>query len=144
MNKFNKSIFIQFKNKRFYLITLSYLLIFLLILLISFFSLKEINKIENSFSVAAFVTLAIIVLSLIFRFGFMEKTFIQFKNTKEISNEYNKQKKMIKMTYEEKKVYLERLKQKKKPKTKKPHFPFFFNLFLYLIISIIILILILV
>ncbi|MGZ9797315.1 hypothetical protein ACXYRO_02450 [Mycoplasma sp. 4013] len=140
--KFTNLIKSQFKSKRFYYILLAYFLIFWLIFAISagINHKKDVNWIINAFTASALITLAFVLLILVFKWGFMERTFERFRENKSISSRYKEEKKMLRMTHAEKVVYLEQKKQKQQPKIKKSNFPFYFNLIIYFIASLIVVI----
>ncbi|WP_416321907.1 hypothetical protein [Mycoplasmopsis felis] len=128
----------QFQNKRFYLISLVYLLIFITLLITSIILKKDNeNNIIDNFLVSSVVSFCLVLLILVFKWGFMERTFEKFKEQKSLSQKISLEKKLSKMNEIEKKVYLEQVIKKPKQKIFKSNYPFYFNLFIYLILSII-------
>ncbi|WLP85837.1 DUF3899 domain-containing protein [Mycoplasma seminis] len=141
---------IEFSSLRFYLINLVFLLIYFAIVLAYYLVKKNIwyepkyhhNLILNAFSVPAFVCFLLEVMCLVFKFGFMEKTFAKFKMSIDNFNDAKEQRQLKKMPNEDKRAYLkkkEELAEKQKQqelKRNKSKFPFGFGMFLYGIASI--------
>ncbi|AKB11082.1 DUF3899 domain-containing protein [Mycoplasmopsis synoviae] len=134
----------EIKSKYFILVFLTYLICYALalgfFLLINEFSLKQKNSLIDVFTTVSVIFTAVLLLILIFRFGFLKNLFTFFKknheNTKKLRQEY----KSKKLSYEEKQAYkyLNQQKEAKKPKVKTSNFPFVFIALLSLIITIIV------
>lgn len=138
----------EIKSKYFISVFLTYLICYALalgfFLLINEFSLKQKNSLIDVFTTVSVIFTAVLLLILIFRFGFLKNLFTFFKknheNTKKLRQEY----KSKKLSYEEKQAYKylnqqkEAKKAAKKPKVKTSNFPFVFIALLSLIITIIV------
>ncbi|MCU9934296.1 hypothetical protein NW066_04455 [Mycoplasmopsis felis] len=83
----------QFQNKRFYLISLVYLLIFIILLITSIILKKDYeNNLIDSFLVSSLVCFCLVLLVLVFKWGFMERTFEKFKEQKSLSQKISLEK----------------------------------------------------
>ncbi|MBN4084189.1 hypothetical protein [Mycoplasma sp. CSL10166] len=94
----------------------------------------EITKWNNAVTASGIVTFALVLLILLFKWGFLERTIEKVKASINSSNKSRVEYRAKKMTETERIIFLENKRKKeieKENKVPKSNYPFYFNLILY-------------
>ncbi|MHA0272665.1 DUF3899 domain-containing protein [Mycoplasma sp. 48589B] len=135
----------EFSSLRFYLINLAFLILYFAIVIPYYIINKDQwnrDRAIDAFSVPAFVTFFISIITIALKLGFLERTLSKLRLSIDNLSDAKEQKQLKKMPNEDKRIYLEKKRIEKQmkedyalalPKTK---FPFVFASIIYLILSI--------
>ncbi|WP_426461598.1 hypothetical protein [Mycoplasma hafezii] len=145
LSKLKEKMRFEFKSKRFYTIVCSFALFWLVLFLLIYFlgyknyiNVKVSQRLLDSFSVSSLIVFLIDLLILVFKWGFLRHTINKTKETLDTNKKFRNERKMKKMTPEEKRVFLrmeEQKAEKQKNKPIKSNFGFYFVLLISFIIT---------
>ncbi|WP_036451805.1 hypothetical protein [Mycoplasma buteonis] len=143
-NKFKDKLRFEFTSKRFWIINFSFLIFWLvLFLLVSFLGYKNVpnnSKYLDAFSVSSFITFLIVLLILVFKWGFLRHTINKTRDSLDTNKKMRQEAKLKKMTETEKKVYLKMQAEKEAQRENKlnkvyTNFPYYFALLFWFVLT---------
>ncbi|WBP83877.1 hypothetical protein [Mycoplasmopsis edwardii] len=136
IKKLISQISIELKNKHFYLFLLLGIIIFLTIIISYFIKYPNASAKEafSLLSVASIATALLFTIIFLLKYGFWNSISKSYKESKTSVGSYREERKMLKMTEAERRVYRKDLKRRNEERLKKPrmsNWVFHFNSFIF-------------
>ncbi|WP_117275534.1 hypothetical protein [Mycoplasmopsis edwardii] len=122
IKKLISQISIELKNKHFYLFLLLGIIIFLTIIIAYFIKYPNASTKEafSLLSVASIATALLFTIIFLLKYGFWNSISKSYKESKTSVGSYREERKMLKMTEAERRVYRKDLKRRNEERLKKP------------------------